>query len=261
MASSVLLTVLPWAGGVVAVGIVGAAVGVSGLVGHPVHSATTAGAIAGVTSSVDVANCPGGPTVGSLAVGTRVLAIARSGDATVLGVRDPRDSGRTVWVPAADVEPDASQPAISTLAVEGCPVVDAPTAGVAGAVPPPTAAPTPSASAAPGPSDTSSPTITSASANPTDIYQKAASPNKSTISASASDNVGVTSITASWPAVGEIPAGTAQIDGGSGTFSFGPFVFAGNGPYDVPISLVAHDAAGNSSTPTVVHVTLEFLPV
>jgi hypothetical protein len=187
-----------------------------------------------------------------------VLAIARSEDASVLGVRDPRDSGRTVWVSAADVQPDASQPAVSTLAVEGCPVVDG--ASVAAPTAAPTTTPSPSASAAPGPSDTESPTITTASANPTLIYEKNGSPDKSTVSASASDNVGVTSITASWPAVGEIPAGSAEIAGSSGSFTFGPFAF-NLGPYDMPISLVAHDAAGNSSAPTVVHVNLEYFPL
>jgi hypothetical protein len=259
MASPVLVTVLPWAGGVVAAGIVGAVVGVTGLVGHPTERVSTVGTISGFTPSVDVASCPGGPVIGSLPIGTRVLAIARSDDSSILGVRDPRDSGRTVWVSAAEVEADASQPAISTLSIEACPVVGGSSAG--STAPAPTATPSPSGNPTgePTPADAESPTITSANATPNDIFQKKASPDKSTISVAATDNVGVTSITATWPAVGEIPAGSTEIGGSSGSFTFGPFPFTGNGPYDVPISLVAHDAAGNSSAPTVVHVTLELI--
>ncbi|MEO5826616.1 MAG: hypothetical protein ABIR59_12070 [Gemmatimonadales bacterium] len=250
MARSLLLTLAPWAGAVVLAGVVGTVIGASGLVGHPERHETVVSVSSAVVHRADAASCPGGPVVATLLAGTRVLAISRSADSAQLGVRDPSDSGRELWLAAADLTLDPSQPAIATLAVEACPVI-----GVSVAAPPAPAPAPPASVAAPGVSDTVKPTITSAIANPTQIYQHLSSHiEKSTVSAIATDNVAVTAISASWPTVGPIPAGTAQISGGSGSFVFGPYSFSEGGDNDVPITLIAHDAAGNASTPTVVHV-------
>jgi hypothetical protein len=257
---SLLLTLAPWAGAVVAAGVVGAVVGVSGLVGHPEKHVTVVAGNTSLAREVAAASCPGGPIVTAIQAGTRVLALARNADSTSVGVRDPHDTGNTIWLRASDVTLDPDSASVTTLEVESCPVVYR-TEQVAPTPPAPT--PSASTSAAPHAGDSTKPAIASASANPTLIYQHGSGDvEKSTVSAAATDNVAVTKITATWPSVGPVPAGSAQITGGSGSFVFGPFGFPldATDSYEVPITLIAHDAAGNASAPVVVKVTVEFKP-
>ena len=105
---------------------------------------------------------------------------------------------------------------------------------------------------APGPApDTAGPAISGVSANPSEIWETF--PNtctgrakQSTISASASDPSGVSSLTASWAfsAINETKNIPAQ---------FGPFpdnTIANNTQVNVTITITARDSRGNTSTAT-----------
>lgn len=97
---------LPWVVGGLAVAVVGAAVGASGMLGslQSADSVLAPGlSVARFASGLD---CPGGSAVVSFRPGERVLAVARSDDSAYLAVRSPFDRADTVWLPvsAVDVE-------------------------------------------------------------------------------------------------------------------------------------------------------------
>ena len=194
---------LPWIGVVVAAGLVGGGVGWSGVAGAQTDEVAVVGYTTVLDASVGALECPGGPVVRTLVAGTRVLAVERSEDSGYLGLRDPDDFASTVWLPTSVLVIDAGQDAAALPVGDPCPVATL-------------AAPIPVAP----PEDTDRPKIQSAVATPSTI-QSGFYLDASTVSVNATDDTGVTRISASWPAVGFIPAGGTTITGGSGTFTFG----------------------------------------
>lgn len=246
---------LPWIGVIVAAGVVGTTLGATGVFGSPIDDLEVVGYSSVLDGSAPAAACPGGPVVATLGAGTRVLTVQRSDDSAWLGVRNPNDVSDVLWLASAHLVIDQAQAAVSSLPVgEACPEVIV-------ATPAPAPAPEPGPVPPPAPAkDTTKPTIIQASASPSTITSESLA-ETSTISAQATDNVGVAKITASWPAVGFIPAGARTITGASGGFLFGPIIWGSTTDYDdkvVPFTLIAHDAAGNVSAPVVVYVTVEY---
>lgn len=240
-------------GVVVAAGVVGAALGVSGMFGHPVTTVRVSDAV--VATAVDVHLCAGGPVTGRIAADTRVLAVARDDDGLWIGVRDPATLLGTVWVRAAVVTPDAPA-TLAELPVAGaCPVVAVEPidpgpvpAPDPGEEPAPNPAPNPGP--APQPGDTTAPVMGQASANPTTVYNG----DPSTITAAASDDVGVVSVSISWAGATSGSASMSPVGGQwrytwpNGTASYGIVTF----------SIRAVDAAGNTSSPATVVVDHQY---
>ena len=63
---------------------------------------------AGVTAPFGLYDCPDGAVVGQVSVGDRVLITGRDTAGEWLRVRDPHDSVRERWVPAAALQPDTA---------------------------------------------------------------------------------------------------------------------------------------------------------
>jgi hypothetical protein len=242
---------LPWLALVVLAGIGGGVVGASGVVGAE-QQQIVAGYTAVLDDSAPAASCPGGPVIGSLSAGDRVLAVARSEESDYLGVRDPNDFARTLWFDRAVVVVDAGQADVATLPVEACPVA---TVEVIEPTPVPTEEPTEDPQP-PAPKDSTPPNILQQGANPTTVYGDegvcgATTPLTTTVAAYVvSDNVGVTSVTATWVAAGGGSA-TLAPNGSGWSFVYDP---PSNFTGTVAISLVARDSAGNSSTAKTVNV-------
>lgn len=260
-----------WAGALAAAGVagaVGATLGLTGLLGGvggspvPVGQPGQAPVVTAFADTVAGSFCPAGSPVVRFAMGERVFITARTEQGDYVQVRHPLDRDARVWVPATSVEAE-DVAVLAGLPVGGCEVLieppseqtpDAPEAAQPQSqtpAPRPTPAPTPTPAP---PADTTPPAITNSFAAPTVIYQLGApGPTSTTIFASASDDVGVASIRATWPAHGAIAAGDVTIGGASGSFVFGPFPSAGS--HNTVITLVAQDAAGNKSAPVTVTVT------
>ncbi|MEO5919762.1 MAG: hypothetical protein ABIQ01_01330 [Pseudolysinimonas sp.] len=222
---------------IVVAGVVGGALGASGLLGG--SSAPAGGDIPAYVLSAETAaiySCPGGPQIGAIPAETRVLAVARDADGVFLGARNPDDVASTIWFATGDLilDDDSADPA--TLPVEECPDVT-----VTQVTPTPTPEPTETAPPKP-PAETTPPSITSIKASKTVVLNN----ESSTISVAATDNVGVTTVTLSW---------TNGTNSGSATMpksgSSWQYVWANNGPpstYGVyKFTAVAFDAAGNQS--------------
>lgn len=223
---------LPWLGLLVLAGVGGTALGASGLVGATVGEPER-GTTAIVQAAAPASSCPGGPIVDELHAGDRVLAVGRSEQLDYLGVRDPRDLDTVLWLPAEFVTIDPGQPEPSTLPVSACPTV---------VVTYPTPTPTPEP-------DTTRPTIGQASASPSTVFV-ANGPN-SVISATASDNERVTSVSISWTGTTS-GSGAMTFAGGTWSYSFTAPPGTPNGV--VTFSMRARDAAGNVSGPATVNV-------
>ncbi|GAA3731401.1 hypothetical protein GCM10022239_04990 [Leifsonia bigeumensis] len=250
---------LPWAGAGLVVAIAGAVVGASGVFGslQPADSAPVPGfPVAQFTSGLD---CPGGSVVVAFRPGDRVLAVARSDDSAYLAVRSPFDRADTVWLPVSDLVLDEGEPDLASLEVDGCPE---PVVTVVPAPEQPTEPPTPSASPVPQPpappqppaADTTPPTLGTPS-GVQNIWCSTLAPEATTISISASDNKGVTGVSISWNG--------ADSGNGSMTKSGSTWKFTYNPPNDafgnVTFTMVAHDAAGNQSTPKSFVVSVQCL--
>jgi hypothetical protein len=248
---------LPWIGAVIVVGAVGAAAGALGAFGTPEPAKASSAIVLG--TGIDALDCPAGAPVAHLVGGERVLALKRSDDSHYVQVRDPYDINQLVWLSAGIVSIDKHEPAIGTLAVAGCPkptmaldalpvapvVPTAPTPGKPGHVTPP-APPAP-------PKETVKPIIIKASANPTTVYNDGAT----TLSVVASDNVGVTGVTATWS--GSATGSAAlHLVGGTWQMSFSSSRTDGPSYGNITFTLVAHDAAGNASTGANVVVQRQF---
>jgi hypothetical protein len=245
---------LPWVGGIVVLGIIGGALGLAGVFGHP----TTTRSV--VTSSISVARtatayaCPGGPAIDSLQAGDRVLAVQRSTDSSQLAVRDPLNLGRLLWVGVADVTVDASQAAIATLPVGSCPDISA-------ILMPPTnqgdktpVTPTkPTKPVTPPAPDKTPPTLgTPTAATPIVCIAISNPPHTDTISVSASDNVGVTSVAISWSGAA---TGTAAMTHSGSNWVYVYNAGSSTATGTITFQLQARDAAGNLSSPTKVSIT------
>jgi RNA polymerase sigma factor (sigma-70 family) len=112
--------------------------------------------------------------------------------------------------------------------------------------PPPPPPPPPTTTTTQG--DVTAPVITGASASPVRIFvsQCAEEQTQSTVSMTATDNVGVTSATLSWDGPGDAPGGSKGManNGKTWTAVLGPFDFSGT----VTWTVTATDAAGNTSS-------------
>lgn len=251
-----VLSWLPWIGLVVVAGLVGGTLGATGVfasgevVGADRHSLLTTGSL---EHAVGASGCPGGPAVVRLEPGQRVLALVRNDDSDWLGVRDPLDLGRTVWLPASLVTLDDGQSAVDTLPVGGCP---APVLAEETPAPaPPAPAPGPAPEPEPEPADTTGPDVGQQSASPNSIsmeFYPECGETVATVSVFATDPSGVASVSASWT------GGSAALSPSGNSWSF-PFSEATIGFKDTvyTITLTAVDALGNASS-TAVNVTVRY---
>lgn len=244
---------LPWLAIVMLAGVGGSALGASGVMGVEQRQ-VVAGYTAVLDDSAPAASCPGGPVIGSLSAGDRVLAVARSEDSGYLGVRDPNDFARTLWFDRAVVVVDAGQADVDSLPIEACPVA---TVSVVEPTPVPSDDPVPGPIPVPqpGPSDTTPPALANAGANPKTISMQGfpeCGPTASIISVFVSDPGGVQSVTASWS------GGSASLNPSGNTWSFS---FAedtiGFADTTYTITLTATDSSGNAAS-TAVAVTVEY---
>jgi hypothetical protein len=242
---------LPWLGLIVVGAIVGGVLGVTGVAGHPVLQETSANQGILIALSVPGRACPGGPIVAELTPGSRVVALARSADGSSVQVRNPSDTRTDVWIPASKMESDSGQPAFSTLPVgDACPTVEVP---LPVAAPPVVAPPAPGKPTRPGQPAPPAPPAADTT-KPTEGKPTAAFGNcHTTISVTASDNVGVTSVSISWSG--------ANTGSGSMTPVGGHWEYVTNGFHDgsTTFATIAHDAAGNASPANSVTTSLQCL--
>jgi hypothetical protein len=235
---------LPWIAGIVVVGAISGGAAAFGAFGAPAPAKASSAIVLG--TGVDALDCPGGAPVAEFVGGERVLVLERSDDSHYLQVRNPYDISQKVWVSTGLVSLDKKQPAISTLPVGDCPkpnlALDAvPVAPVVVAPPVPTKGGGTVAPPAP-PKETVKPVIVKASANPTTILNDQAT----TLSVVATDNVGVTGVTATWS--GAVSgSGTLHLVSGTWQLSFSSTRTDGPSYGTIVFVFTAHDAAGNAS--------------
>jgi hypothetical protein len=241
----------PWIGLVIVAGLLGGALGASGVFGHPDPASSVVSV--SVTGGVDGLSCPGGSALERFVGGERVIATHRSDDSAYLAVRDPYNLALSVWLPADLVLIDENQPAVETLPVGGCAVTEVvevtPTAT-------PTTEPTSEPTSAPKPKPTKKPTpdktkpvVSVGSFSPSPVYGKAAAPycdTKTTVTVTATDNKGVSSVKAS------ASFGTVKQKSHSGN----SWVFTYSADYNsgadksVTVTFTAKDSAGNATVKT-----------
>jgi hypothetical protein len=249
---------LPWISPIVLAGVLGGALGASGLLGG--SAGPSGGDIPAYVNSSETAaiySCPGGPQVGTIPASTRVLAVARDADGAFLGARDPSALTTTVWFETGDLILDADSPDPASLPVEECPEVT-----VTLVTPPPAPEPTETTppddgnnNPPPPPSDTTAPTQTKMTANPTLVINE----QSSQISINASDNVGVTGVALSWSGPNGI-TGSAPMVLTSGTWRYTwSYANMSNGFGNWTFTARASDAAGNLSAPAQVVVNRQYL--
>lgn len=255
MAISVLGGWLISAGAVVMTGAAGAGLALSGVFVAP---QVFEPGIGGLVQSTSAYACAGGPVIGELYAGDRVLVVAQSEDAEWVGVRNPQSLAETLWLPISSITLDEGQAeAAAAVPVGGdCATVtivaDAPTATEGSEEAPPTDG----SGAAPA-SDTTAPTISSAvSQHPLMACDGILLPTSSVITIVAADNVGVTAVTATWSGAYEGQA-SATRSGGSWVFTFDATGPGTKG--DVQFVITAVDAAGNTSSPAAVVVNVDCL--
>ncbi len=249
-----LLPWLPWIGAAIVVAVVGGAAGAYGAFGTPAPAKVSSAIVLG--AGIQALDCPGGAAVEQLVGGERVLALKRSVDSHYVQVRNPYDINQLVWLPAGLVSADKHEPAIGTLDVAGCPT---PTASLdpLPVVPVAPVAPAPGKPAGGGhpapPKETVKPVIVKASASPTTVLNN----GPSVLSATATDNVGVTSVTVSWTGA-DTGSAAMHLVAGVWQYSFSSNRTDGPSYGNVVFSVVAHDAAGNASAPVTVTVERQF---
>lgn len=107
------------------------------------------------------------------------------------------------------------------------------------------------------PPDTQKPTLSPATASPDTVFQAAGCNLTSTITVTANDNVGVSSVRGTWKGVSGSPKEFAKGKANTWTMTFGPFTGLPLGFHQaIQISIVARDAAGNQSTAAIVIVNV-----
>jgi hypothetical protein len=230
---------LPWLATILVAGIAGTALGLSGVFGVPTEEVTVLESTASVITVAPAYACPGGPQVGQLRGGDHVVAVERSDDSAYLGVRNPYNVGDVLWLATSVVVVDAGQPAISGLPVGACPVV-----AVQYGTPTPTPDPEPVG-------DTSAPRILQASGT-TPFYS--ANGQSTTISAVATDDVGVRRITiaVTRPDGATSSAEMTYVGGENFSYVYTPGGGSPTGTYR--FVLTAYDSAGNASASVEVTV-------
>jgi hypothetical protein len=229
---------LPWLGLVVVAAVGGTVLGASGLVGAPTQQ-IVAGYTAVLDDTTPVAACPAGAVIGHVHAGDRVLAVARSDDSGWLGVRDPDEFARTLWVERGVVVLDAGQEDVGSLPVAACPEVSV----AVGEAPPPTEEPAP-------PSDTTAPKINTAIGTPNPLFNV----DPLLLQVTAGDGVGVVGVTVSWS--GEF-TGSANMSlvGSEWRYTFTPPDDNGG---DIHFTFRARDAAGNVSEPVTITIDHQY---
>jgi len=259
---------LPWlslGGLVLAVAVAGAAAGFSGALGRPWSGPARAADVAGIAASVDggvqAFGCPGGGVVADLAPGTRVLAVERNDGGSWLGIRDPYELTRTVWLPAGAVVVADGQPAVDTLPVGGCPApsAESPSAepsgspAAASATPEPsvTTTPQPTPTPAPHTADKTRPSISAGAWTVSPVYGLGwtCGLSHSQIKIVATDNVGVTGVSAT----SAFPGATVTLTSHSGSNYVFVFQMPSTNPAtgSTSVTFTARDAAGNKRAVTV----------
>jgi len=232
---------IPWVGAIVALGLVGGVLGVTGVAGHPIDSVTVSTSSIFMPPTVQGTSCPDGPVVASVERGSRVVALARSANGAQVQVRNPSDVSQLVWIPVGELVSDSGQNPVAGLPVgPSCPTV---TVAQAPVVVTPVVPVTPGK---PGkPKDTTAPS----EGKPTATFGNC----HTTIKVTASDNVGVASVSISW-------TGTNT---GSGSMSpvSGHWEYVTNNFHDgnTTFAVTAHDAAGNASPSNSVTTSLQCL--
>ncbi len=243
-------------GAVVVAAVAGGTIGASGLLGAPVDEVVVVGHTTVLDAQAQALSCPGGPVVRNLGAGTRVLAMQRNEASDYLAVRDPNDFSRTIWLSVADVAVDAGQAGIDDLPVgENCPVASVvtlepqnePTQDPVA----PTTPTTPGGGQQPEqPGDVTPPQLGTPSAEPQTFYND----GTTTITVTATDDVGVAGVQLTWSGA---HSGSAAM-----TASGGGWRFVYDPPDDafgqIEFTLVARDAAGNLSTIKSVTVDHQF---
>ena len=205
-------------------------------------------------------DCPGGAPTGIAYPGDRVYVTGRDDSGGWLEVRDPRNQGSTLWVPSVAVDPDnvidvpvrsCNEP-IELIAVDATTTTTllgdtTTTSPVATTTPPTTQAP-----------DTQKPLLSKGTRNPDEIWGINVDDcvDRSTITVQAVDNVAVTQVRGSYGAgLPGSPITFSHAAGNTWTATFGPLSgFDSLYSEDVVISIVARDAAGNTSTATTVTI-------
>ena len=254
---------LPWAAGVVVVAVVGTVLGAAGAFGRSTEQVTVVSAAGVLPESALAMACPGGAVLDELYAGTRVLAIARSDDSGHLGVRDPDNFSRTLWVDAESVTIDSGQADVASLPTGACaestitlePTAE-PTAEPSAPAPTPTD-PAPNQPPPPPPpppaSDATAPTIQQKSATPTTIYCRSnvgpTFPGTTLLRMIASDNAGVTSAAISWSGYNS-GSGSMNLVGGEWQYSYTE-ASSPLGSGTLTFTLTPRDAAGNTTSTTV----------
>lgn len=253
----------PWAGpaalGVIALAAAAGGVGLAWAAPGPSAPVVASPEPVVVAAGIDGAACPGGPAVATLDPGARVLAIARSEDGGYLQVRNPAALGTTVWVRAAEAVVDPGQD-VDALPVASCSEGGEITVQVTEAPAPEpvvTEAPEPQPGPAPKPTPPadSSPPVIDAGAWSTSVLYGAGwgggcVPTAATITITATDDIGVTSVAATSTFAGLTP--TLQSQSGS-TWTYGIATPTWGQPSlgsDVPITFIftAYDATGKSAS-------------
>lgn len=215
-------------------------------------------------------DCPDGAIVGDARPGDRLFAVGRTDDGGWLAVRAV-DGGDISWLPAAALATDDNRelPAItctetiamnvgatdttttdtstSTTTVETTTTTVPPTTTTVPATVPPTAPP-PTL-----PPDTQQPSL-QASSNLSEIFDSKwpTCDNDAVLTAFASDNVGVTAVTATWSGLQGSPKAFTKGAGNTWTTTFGPFGGLSSGYSElITITITARDAAGNTRSTNV----------
>lgn len=247
---------LPWVGVVALAGLVGGALGAGGVFGRPADTVAVVEYTSALKIQAPTTSCPGGPQVGIMDSGTRVLVQQRSQDSQFLGVRNPADFSSIVWLDAAAIAIDRTQSASALLPVgDPCPVVTVSAAPPA-QTPTPTPEPTQPAPVSPKPTlpaptpDTTRPTIgvPTASKNPITNLES------TTISVTASDNKGVTGVLISW--LGQyVGSSTMTKSGSNWIFTFTPPTDAAG---NITFTMRSTDAAGNVSDPATIIINHQY---
>jgi hypothetical protein len=233
---------LPWVGVVLVTGIAGGALGLTGMFGHAVDDVAVVGHTTVLNGRASLSSCPGGPVIGTIGSGTRVLVVERF-DSGSVGIRNPADFSSVAWLEPGDVTIDADQPSIADLPLGArCPIAIVATPKPSNSAKPTKPTPPPVAK------DTTKPTITAGSWSPSTFYGGTAAPYcavKSTITVIAHDNVKVTSMSAKSSTPGvfltlQSHSGNNWVYRITASYDTGP---------DVPVSVTfrTKDAAGNSN--------------
>jgi hypothetical protein len=226
-------------------------------------------------------DCPGGSALDILIRGDRVFLTGKDASGGWVQVRHPFDASGRVWMHAAHVTADAvvdlpvvpcDTPVESTTSTSAPTddstttsslVASAPTTSVQGTTPATVQGTTPATTTStPQAPDSTAPVASSPGRSPDTIYDSstpsANCPKTSTLTVTATDNVGVTSVTGTFSGLGGSPTAFSNAGGNSWAATFGPFSgLAAGYNSTITITIVARDAAGNTSNAVQTSVSVQ----